>query len=51
MNNLEPTKHDSNVVQESAELASEPTREFVEIEPDLLAQVAGGPDGSVIGIS
>lgn len=29
----------------------QPVVELVEIEPEALAQVAGGPDGSAIGVS
>jgi hypothetical protein len=49
MNKLDLIKQDCEDSQELETLIMEPVCALVDIEPDVLAQVAGGPDGSVLG--
>ena len=51
MNNPEQITTSAGLDHQLDEIQNDPVADFVEIDPEILADVAGGPDGSVIGIS
>jgi hypothetical protein len=51
MNNPEQITTSAGLDRQVDEIQSDPVGDFIEIEPEMLADVAGGPDGSVMGLS
>jgi len=51
MNNPEQITTSAGFDHEPDVMRSDPVADFVEIEHEMLANVAGGPDGTVLGIS
>jgi len=51
MNNSEQITTSARLDHELDEMRSDPVADFIEIEPEMLADVAGGPDGTALGIA
>jgi hypothetical protein len=51
MNNPEQIRTSAALDHQLDEMQRDPVADFVVIEPEMLADVAGGPDGTVLGIS
>jgi hypothetical protein len=47
LDHVENWSADENVLEPAAD---ETSAELAEIEPEVLAQIAGGPDGTVLGL-
>ena len=51
MSNPEQITTSAGIDHQLDEMQNDPVADVIEIEPEMLADVAGGPDGSAMGLS